>query len=296
MLTQGGAEAACPGLRNVALSGLKAIAFLSPPSMFCIGPEAQLAKELCEGGGLVVGVEAAGVGEDPGVAAAEGVLLQADAGVLDAGDDAVRTDTDEGDDRGPPAFHFGFEALAAGTKLVVCQFIGTGGGAFDDVGDAELEVEQSITLKGREESRREATGVEGGPEAVAGAAEVTADGGGVKAGVDAGEEDDEVLGDEIRDALRGRGEQLSLSGFPRCGNCPFHKFDSILSAWPKQFLYSLAPRCQLDARRRATGGVMMVKSLFIGFRRPSGDLSWERTRVLCVHADSTETAPCGGSP
>ena len=42
--------------------------------------------------------------------------------------------------------------------------------------------------------------MEGGPEAVAGAAEVAADGGGVEAGVDAGEEDDEVFGDEIRDA------------------------------------------------------------------------------------------------
>jgi hypothetical protein len=64
------------------------------------GPEAELSEELCEGGGLVVGVEAAGVGEDPGVAAAEGLLLEADAGIFDAGDNAVRTDADEGDDGG----------------------------------------------------------------------------------------------------------------------------------------------------------------------------------------------------
>ena len=75
--------------------------------MLCSGPEAEVSEELCEGGGLVVGVEAAGVGEDPGVAAAEGGILEADAGVFDAGDDAVGTDADEGDDGGAPAFDFG---------------------------------------------------------------------------------------------------------------------------------------------------------------------------------------------
>ena len=107
-------------------------------------PEAEISEELCEGGGLVVGVEAAGVGEDPGVAAAEGFLLEGDAGVFDAGDDAVRSDADEGDDGGAPAFDFGFEALAAGAKFAVGKFIGAGGGALDDVGDAELEVEKPV--------------------------------------------------------------------------------------------------------------------------------------------------------
>ena len=58
------------------------------------------------------------------MAAAEGVLLEADAGVFDAGDDAVGTDADEGDDGGAPAFDFGFESLAAGAKFVVGEFIG----------------------------------------------------------------------------------------------------------------------------------------------------------------------------
>ena len=116
--------------------------------MLCNGPEAEVSEELCEGGGLVVGVEAAGVGEDPGVAAAEGGLLEADAGVFDAGDDAVGADADEGDDGGAPAFDFGFEALAAGAKFVGGEFIGAGGGAFDDVGDAEFEVEKEGSFKG----------------------------------------------------------------------------------------------------------------------------------------------------
>ena len=120
--------------------------------MLCDGPDAEVSEELCEGSRLIVGVEAAGVGEDPGVAAAEGAVLEADAGVFDAGDDAVGTDADEGDDGGAPAFDFGFEALAAGAKFVVGQFIGAGGGALDDVGDAEFEVEQERLFKG--EKRR----------------------------------------------------------------------------------------------------------------------------------------------
>ncbi len=174
-----------------------------------------------------MGVEAAGVGEDPGVAAAEEVLLEADAGVFYAGDDAVGPDADEGDDGGAPAFDFGFEALAAGATLVVGEFIGAGGGAFDDVGDAEFEVEKEGSFKGGEEARGEAAAVECGPEAVAGASEVAADGGGVESGVDAGEEDDEVLGGEIRDDLVVRGEELGFGGFPWGGQCPIHTAASL---------------------------------------------------------------------
>ena len=126
---------------------------LAAAAVFGNRPEAEVSEELCEGGGLVVGVEAAGVGEDPGVAAAEGVLLEADAGVFDAGDDAVGADADEGDDGGAPAFDFGFEALAAGAKFVVGEFIGAGGGAFDDVGDAEFEVEKERSLSKGEKRR-----------------------------------------------------------------------------------------------------------------------------------------------
>ena len=121
---------------------------ISSTPVLCDGPEAEFSEELGEGGGLVVGVDAAGVGEDPGVAAAEGGLLEADAGVFDAGDDAVGADADEGDDGGAPAFDFGLEALAAGAKFVVGEFIGAGGGALDDVGDAEFEVEKEGFFKG----------------------------------------------------------------------------------------------------------------------------------------------------
>jgi len=183
------------------------------------GPEAEVAEELGKDGGLVMSVEAAGVGEDPGVAAAEELLLEADAGVFNAGNDAVGADADEGDDGGAPAFDFGFKALGAGVKFLVGQFVGAGGGAGDDVGDAKFEVEKQVTFEGREEARGEATSVKRRPKAVAGAAKVPADGGGVEAGVDAGEENDEVFCCQIRDDLVARGKDLGFAGFPGSAQC-----------------------------------------------------------------------------
>jgi hypothetical protein len=105
-------------------------------------PEAELSEELCEDRGLVMGVQAARVGEDPGVAAAEAFFLKADAGVFDPGDDAVGTDADESDHGGTPAFDFGLEPLATGAKFLMREFIGPRGCTFDDVGDAKLEIEE----------------------------------------------------------------------------------------------------------------------------------------------------------
>jgi hypothetical protein len=85
--------------------------------VLCNGPDAEVSEKFCEGGGLVVGVQATGVGEDPGVAAAEGDLLEADVGVFDAGDDAVGADAEERDDGGAPPFDLGLQALAAGAKV-----------------------------------------------------------------------------------------------------------------------------------------------------------------------------------
>jgi hypothetical protein len=61
---------------------------------------------------------------------------------------------------------------------------------------------------------------------------VAANGGGVEAGVDAGEEDYEVLGGEIRDRLVVRSEELGFGGFPRGGQCPIHaaSLEGILSS------------------------------------------------------------------
>jgi hypothetical protein len=189
----------------------------------CNGPEAEVSEESCEVGRQIVRVESAGVGQNPGVTAAEERLLEADVGIFDAGDDAVGVDADEGDNRRAPAFDFGFKDLSTGAKLVIGEFISAGGGAIDEVGDAEFEIEKEGFFKGREESRGEAAAVEGGPEAVAGSAEVAADGGGVEAGVDAGEENDEVFGDEIGNELIVRGEDLGFGWFPGGGQCSSYR-------------------------------------------------------------------------
>ena len=105
------------------------------------GPNAELSEESREGGWQVVGVEAAGVGKHPGVAAAKQGLLEADPSVFDTGDDAVGANANKRDDGRAPASDFGLEAPAARSKFVVGQFIRAGGGALDDVGDAVPEVE-----------------------------------------------------------------------------------------------------------------------------------------------------------
>jgi hypothetical protein len=142
--------------------------------VFCNGPNAEGSEQLRKGGGLVVGVDATGIGKNPGVAPAEKWLLEADAGVFDIGDDTVGMNADKGDDGRAPATDFGFESPATGAKFVVGEFIRAGGGAFDDVGDAEPEVEEKRSFERGEEARGESTGVKGGPEAIARSAEVAA--------------------------------------------------------------------------------------------------------------------------
>ena len=115
--------------------------------MLCNGPNAKVSEELREGGGQVVGVEATGVGKNPSVAVAEKVLLEADAGVFDTGDNAVGVNADKGDDGRAPASDFGLETPAAGTKFVIGEFIRASSGALDDVGDAELEVKKKGSLR-----------------------------------------------------------------------------------------------------------------------------------------------------
>jgi hypothetical protein len=191
--------------------------------VLCNRPNAEVSEELREGGGQVVGVEATGIGKNPSVAVAEKGLLEADAGVFDTGDDAVGVNADKGDDGRAPASDFGLEAPAAGAKFVVGEFIRAGGGALDNVGNAELEVKKKGFFKGGEEARGESPAMKGGPEAIARAAEMVADGNGVEAGVDAHEEDDEVFGHEIRDELVARGEDLGFAGFPGRDQCPMHR-------------------------------------------------------------------------
>lgn len=156
------------------------------------------------------------------MAATNEFLLKADAGILGAGDNAVGANADKGDNDWAPAFDFTLKALATGAKLVVREFIGARCGTRDDVRDTKSEVEKEVAFKGGKESWRKAAVVEGRPKAVTRPAEVAADGGGVEPGIDTGEEDKEIFGNEIRDSFVVRGKQLVLGRFPRGGQFPFH--------------------------------------------------------------------------
>ena len=157
--------------------------------MLCNGPEAKVSEQFSKGGRQIVCVEPAGVWKNPDAASAEAGLLEADAGVFDAGDDAVGMDADECDNRRPPALNLCLEAMPSVAKFVVGEFIGASGRAFDDVRDPEPQVKKERSLKRGKEARSKSAGVHCGPESIAGPSEVAADGRGVKAGIDAREED-----------------------------------------------------------------------------------------------------------
>lgn len=190
--------------------------------MLCHCPNAQLSEELSQGIRQVVGIEATGVGKNPSVAATEKGLLQADAGVFDTRDNAVGVNADKGDDGRAPTFDFSLKAPAARAKFVIAKLIGTSGGPLDDVCDAKLKVKKQGCFKRGEKPRGESAAVKGGPEAIARAAEVVADGRGVQAGVDTREKDDEVFGREIRNELVARREDLGFAGFPGSDQFPMH--------------------------------------------------------------------------
>src|SRR5690349_8733694 len=101
---------------------------------------------------------------------------------------AVGGDAGHGQDAGAqvtgsPRGDQGPEALAAGRELGGGQFGGLGGGAGDQVGDAEAVAGQQVLLGRGQLTPGETGQVQGGPEPVAGAGEVPAGRGRVQAGV-----------------------------------------------------------------------------------------------------------------
>ena len=169
--------------------------------------DSQFPKQLRELRGLVVGVQAARVREDPDPGRADRFILQSQFRFRSVERSPVGAHADDGQVARGVALHFAGEDLAAFDELRAGQLVGGGGGAGDDVGDADAEVQELALFGGGEEAGREAGAVEGGPEAVAGAAEVLLDGGGVEAGVDAAEEDAQVRGDDVgQRRVGGRGE------------------------------------------------------------------------------------------
>src|SRR5207249_5628643 len=108
---------------------------------------------------------------------------------------------------------FAGENFGAFAELVGGELMGHGGGAGAHVGDAQIPFEQAVRLEGGDLGRREAAFVHGRPEAVAGAGEVVADGGGVEAGIDADEEDVEVGAEDVGNGFGVGVGELGFGGF-----------------------------------------------------------------------------------
>ena len=187
---------------------------------------AEVAEEGDQGVGLVVGVEAGGVREDPDARLPDRLFLQAELCFRALEGGAVGADAHHREVAWLVLQDLACQGAGAGAQLVGSQLVRGRGGAGDDVRDAVAEL-QELVLRGRvEEVRGEPRTVQGGPEAVAGTAEVLLDGGGVEAGVDAAEEDVEVRRDDI-------GQRFARGGGDLGGRGPAQKF----SARPPMYFF-----------------------------------------------------------
>src|SRR5215470_1403873 len=114
------------------------------------------------------------------------------------------------DDREPAWLQSGdlfVQYVRALDEFLGAELLRAGGGARDDVGDAEPEAEQLLLLVGPEDALGEAGAVQGRPEAVPGPGEVVPGGGGVEARVDASEHDPQAGRYDIGDRpVPGRAE------------------------------------------------------------------------------------------
>ena len=173
----------------------------------------QFAEELGQCRGLVMGVEAAGVGEDPEPRRLNGFTLRAELGEWTIKGDPIARDADNCGDRGLKAAYFFRQHFDAGAQFLGIQFIGSGCRAADEIGDSVAIFQQPIPLPWREQSVGESAGEERGPEAIARPAEMMADGGGVEAGIDADEQHLQVWRDQIRHRLARGGDQIGFGGF-----------------------------------------------------------------------------------
>ncbi len=190
----------------------------------------QLREQLRELRWLVVRVQSARVREHPDLRGADRFILQTHRRFRSIECRAIGADADDGEEPRCVAFHFAREDPAAFDELFARQLVGGGGGAGDDVGDADAEVQELALLRGREEARREAGAMERGPEAVAGSSEMLLDGSGVEAGIDAAEEDVEVRRDDV-----GKGRVRGCSKIGLGGLQKFRAFQKFSARPPMYF-------------------------------------------------------------
>src|SRR4051812_44582915 len=112
---------------------------------------AELGKGFAEFGDGVVGVQSAGVGEDPdagGAGGGVGLLADGCVGIGEGG--AVGADAEERDPGGAVFVDLADEARDAGEEFGAGQDVGGRGGAGDEVGDAVAHGEEVFGVIGGE--------------------------------------------------------------------------------------------------------------------------------------------------
>src|SRR5262249_47704251 len=118
--------------------------------------------------------------------------------------------------------------------LFVRQLVGRRGRPVHEVGDAAAPAKQLALLERGQRAVGEPGEVQGRPEAVAGPAEVVADGARIQAGVDAAEEHFEARREDVADLLAVGGGDLRRARFPGAGHRGL--FLSVLeSGWANGF-------------------------------------------------------------
>jgi hypothetical protein len=124
---------------------------------------------------------------------------------------AIGPDPKKGDHRGAVAADLGGKTASSPDEFLRCELVSGGRAAVDEVRDPVAVLKQLGLFPGSQLLSRKTGAVQRGPEAVAGAGEMVAGGGGIEARIDADEQDLQAGGDNVPDAFVCRGLEISLA-------------------------------------------------------------------------------------
>jgi hypothetical protein len=167
-------------------------------------------------GQLVIGVEPAGIGQDPHHGVVQPLRLKAERRSRALEGKTVGADPDHCHRARSKAADLPEEPPLSGPQLIRRE-LGRGcRRARHQVGDPNAILEEKFLLPGLQEPAGKAAGVESGPEPIARPGEMMAGGGGVESGIDAREEDAKAGRDQVGHPEVDRRGELRL-GRPLAG-------------------------------------------------------------------------------
>lgn len=137
---------------------------------------------------LVVGVKAAGAGQQPDAGLSDPLRLQSQGSILPPECCAIGAHPQDGNVSRAELSSFHRKPPSARYQLLAAEFVSRIGGAIHNIGDAIAEGEQVVLLVRIKPPRRETGRVQRWPESVARPGEVMLDGRGVQPWIDAAEE------------------------------------------------------------------------------------------------------------